>query len=497
MPLPIPSVNITVADNGASAALVVPLPNVQVVIGCAVGGSTNVPIATTNPATLVNQFTGGPLVEAAGMVCQAGNVAIAIAVPIVTKGSTTSVVATTPGGGTSVVTVTLDGTNGAWDSYYVKTKVVTSGTIGTSAAIQISLDAGRNYGPIIALGTATTYLIPNTGITLNFGVGTLVAGDSYQFSTTGPAWNDAGIQGALNALAASSYAISGWGSLHIVGLTAAGDVTNFQTYLTTLANEFIFTRALTECRDALAPTAWGGSGESESTWMTSIENAFSASSARRVLVGAGYYNMPSPFPNAAGGTPSYRRPLTWAQAVRRTQIPLQRRAGRVKDGALANITINPASDPGDGFIYHDERINPGLNSGRLMAAQTYAKQQGFFVTQENLMSPNGSQFLELVLGNVVDVACDIGYATGVEELSDDLRLQANGTLYPTDALQLQTTINNALAAGMTNVAMVSSATATVDQSANVASTGNVPVTINVAPRGYVNTVTETVSLAAP
>jgi hypothetical protein len=496
MPLPIPSVSITVADNGASAAQQVPLPNVQVKIGVAVGGTANVPVATTNPATLVSTFTGGPLVEAGGMVCAVGNVCIAVAIPLVNKGTATAVTATVPGSSTSTITVTLDGTNGAWDTYFVRMKCVTGGTIGTSASVQISLDAGRNYGPIIALGTANTYIIPNTGMTLNFGAGALVAGDYWSFSTTGPTGNDSGVQAAINALLASQYAIQGWGSLHIVGQASAASVANYQTYLTTAASQYVFTRALTEARDAIAPVAWGGTGETETAWASSLATAFGSTSAKRVCVGAGYYNMPSPYPNAAAGTPAYRRPLTWADAVRRTQIPAQRRGGRVKDGSLANIFVDPSNDPGDGFIYHDERVNPSLNAARFMSAMTYAKKTGFFVCQENLMSQVGSQFTELVLGNVIDVACDVAYATGIQEISDDLRLQDNGTLYPTDAVQLQQEINNALAESMTNVSMVSDAFSNVDGSTNVEHTGNIPITVSVVPRGYVNTISETVNLSA-
>src|SRR5262252_4906215 len=115
----IPTVVITVVDNGASAAIAVPQANVQLKIGCAVGGTPNQPFATTNPQVLQAQFVGGPLVEAGGLVCQAGNVCLAVSAPIVTKGSAYAVQATVPNGSTSTVTVTLDSTNGAWDTYYV------------------------------------------------------------------------------------------------------------------------------------------------------------------------------------------------------------------------------------------------------------------------------------------------------------------------------------------------------------------------------------------
>lgn len=497
----IPTVQITVVDNGASAALVLPQSNVQVVLGVAVGGPANVPVSTTNPATLANVFTAGPLVEAAGLVCQAGGTVIAMRVATVTHGTVTAVTPTVPGTSTASVSVTLDGTNGAYDDYYVRVKCVTSGAIGTAGIqYQLSLDAGRNYGPILALGVGTSHTIVNTGITVTFGTSTqtMIAGDYWSFSTTAPAWNDGGVATALSALAASQYAIQGWGSMHLVGVSAKSDIDNIEGNLDALTSQYIYTRCLTTARDAVPPAPWCGAGstETEVAWITALTSNFGGATDKRICVGAGYYNMPSPFPNTECGTPAYRRPLTWADAVRRTLVPTQRRGGRVKDGSLTNIVTDPASDPFDGFIYHDERNLQGLDAARFMSAITWPKQLGFFICHENLMSPPGSQYTELVFGNVIDVACDIGYATGVNEISDDLRLTDAGTLYPTDALQLQSTLNAALSQGMTNVSMVSSAAATVSQSANVRATNTIQITISVNRRGYVDDITETIQLAA-
>lgn len=493
----IPSVSIIIADNGASAAQNLPLSNVQVVLGCATGGTVNLPTATTNPATLVANFVGGPLVEAAGLVCANGGTVIAMALPIVTTGTATAVIATVPGSSTSVVTVTLDGTNGAWDDYNVRMKCLTGGTIGTTGiVVQISLDAGRNYGPLIALGTAVTYAISNSGLTLNFAAGTMVAKDYWSFSTAAPKWNAAGVAAALAILGASQYAVQGWGSLHLVGSATAGECASVQSNLDTFATQFVYTRAITSARDAAVPTAWGGSTETESAWISSLATAFSAQSTKRVCTAAGCYNTKSPFPNASAGAPAYRRSLAWSDAVRRVLVATQRRGGAVSDGNLTTIVVDPASDPGDGFIYHDERVTPGLDAARFMTAMTWIKRQGFYVCQERLMSPTGSQFTELVLGNVIDVASDIGYATGVQEISSDLRLTAAGTLFEADALQLQGSLNAALADGMVSVGMVSDAFAVVNLTANVLVTKTIPIAISIRPKGYIDFVVETINLQA-
>lgn len=508
MPPPIPSVTIVVQDNGSSAALTVPQSSVQLVIGCAIGGTPNQVYASSSPTALQTQFIGGPLLEAAGLIAQVGNIAVCIPTPIVTHGAATAVTATVPGGSTSVVTVTVDSTNGAWDTYYLWMRCLTGGTIGTTGIIvQVSLDAGRNWGSAIALGTATTlYLgqgtisapaVGGTGVQLAFAAGTMVAGDFWKLSTTAPIWNDAGLQAAFSAYFASQYAIQGVGSIHVVGACTGGsDIANVQTYLAAGAASFIYQRAILELRDALVPVAWGGSGETEATWISALATFVSGDIAQpRVCVDGGYYNMPSAFANSAGGLPSYRRPLGWAHAVRRTQTQLQRRAGRVKDGPLSSIAVSPSTDPTDGFIYHDERTTPGLNAARVASALTWPKKgQGFYQCQEPLLSAPGSQFTELVIGNVLDVACDISYATGVEEVSDDLQLQANGTLDTVALNTFQGELTTALNEAMIQTPLVSAVTAIVSATANVGQTGNIPLVVTVQPRGYVNSISETITL---
>jgi hypothetical protein len=511
---PIPQVVIQVEDNGASAALSVPQSNVQLKIGVAIGGVVNQPYASSNPQSIQNQFIGGPLVEAAGLVAQAGNIPICISCPIVTPGTANPVQTTVPNGSTSAVTASVDATYGAWDKMYVKARCTVTGTIGTAPgpSVQISLDAGKNWGAPISLGTANTLylgsgsltnrLAGGTGVQLNFGAGVLSGPvgqvyDTWQFATNPPLWNDAGVEDALAAFFASQYAVAGVGSTHIVGVCAAGDISAIQTSAQTGTNGYVYTRAIVELRDALDPVAWGGSGETEATWMAALATVVAGETAQpRICADGGYYNTPSPYANAAGGAPAYRRPLAWSHAVRRTQIGLQRRAGRVKDGPYSTIVVNAATDSQDGFIYHDERVTPGLNAARIGAALTWPKKGlGFFHCQEPLLSAPGSQFTELAIGNVLDAACDIGYAEGVEEVSDDLPLQSNGTLNPVALNVFQGNIQAAENEGLVQTPLVSAVTVTVSKTQNVATTGVIPVTISVLPRGYVNAVNETINLS--
>lgn len=392
------------------------------------------------------------------------------------------------GTGTSVPTIT--GTPN--DDTNVLLTVVVGATIGvTGGVFTISLDAGRTTGPNIALGTASTYVLPQTGMTINFAAGTLVKGDKIAFSTTAPTWTTAGILACLQAFQSSQYATAGIGSIHIVGVCSGANASTIEGYLDTLATGYLFERAMLESRDAKTPIAWGGVGETETAWLTAIQADFAAVSAKRLLAGAGYYNMPSAFPNPAAGAPRYRRPLTWAQAARQVAIPAQRHSGRVRDGSLSQIVIDPTNDPNDGFIYHDERLNPGLDilvpggAGRFCSALTRVGEQGYFIQNPLLLSPIGSDFTIWPLGAVMDVACTITHQKASKIINSDVRVNQNGTLYENDARDIENTILLAINDNMTAVAMISSAKVSVDRTVNVQSTSKVKVTVTIYARGYV------------
>lgn len=485
-------VNITIADGG-SAVAVVPAAQVQLVIGCSSAGTIAAPLATSNPNTLVANLGFGPLPEAAALVCQAGGTAIAMRCTSNAAGVAGAVQFV--GTGTSVITAS----GAPYDDLYVRFLCVGPGTIGTAGiTFQISLDAGRNYGPVLALGTAVTYAIPNTGLTLAFAAGTLVAGDTAQVRCTAPQWNTAGIQACLNAFQASQYGVQGVGSIHIVGPCSGATAATLQTYLETLATGHIYGRAIVDVRDANAPNAWTGTTtESETVWVNSVALDFSTTSARRICAAAGHYNMPSAYSNPAAGSPRYRRSLGYALAAREVTIPPQRHAGRVRDGNLSQIVIDAINDPQDGFVYHDERILAGLDAARFASARTRVKKNGFYIVNPNLMSPLGSQFTFLPHGNVIDIASDITYDKGQDEVNDDVRQNPNGTIFETDAKHLENEINLSLAAQMVNPRMVSSASFVVDRSWNVGATNKVQGTLSVLPRPFVLEVDVTIAFQLP
>lgn len=478
--MPTGDVTITIIDGGA--AIVVPGGTVQAVIGTAETGPVATVVATANPNTLDSTFGVGKLREAGALAILAGGTVLAVRCATVTAGVASAVTAASLG--TSVVTVT--GT--PLDDYFVIFRVGTGGTIGVAGiTFQISLDAGRTYGPVLSLGTAVLYAISESGVTLNFAAGTLIAAGTAKFGCVGPKPDAAGIVACLQALQASPYANGGWGSGNIAEVVSAADAATIALQLETMATNYVFTRFIMTARDASPAAVWGGTGETESTWIGSLQTAFSATQAKRDVVGGGYYNMPSAFPTPSASAPRYRRPGTWALAVRQVTIPPQRHAGRVRDGALTNILIDPTVDPLDGFIYHDERVNPGLDIARFSSIRSRIGYPGMYIQNPNLMSPPGSSFTILPYGNVMDVACGIVHQVGQADINSDIRLNPNGTIYENEALALEAAFLNAINIFMTANQMISSVRVSVDRTNNVLATSTVNVSVTIVARGYIST----------
>ena len=510
------NVFITINDGQGSIAAV-PAASVQAIVGCTSDGTNYSIVASPTPSVFQTNDGYGTGVEAAGLCASQGGLALLCKCPQTTAGSCSAVTAT-QGTGTSAATSTLTVSGAPNDDTFVKVLCVTAGAIGSGGAIQVSLDNGRTYGPTIQLPLATpaTYYIAQTGnlagsggVTLSFAAGALYVGNYWTFSTTGPIMSDANVQTALNTLAGSQYGVVGWGSTWIAGNVGTSsvaptggvhgvDASVLEGYLDALATNYTYTRAFLSARDASPPAAFGGTGETESAWITSINADYSQVSARRLCVGAGNWNTPSAFVNASAGTPLYRRNVAWDGAARMVNLAAtgaggpQTHLGRVSDGALATIVVNPAVDPLDGFVYHDESQVAGLDylfsgtGGRFMTTTTRKKRPGIFITNPLLMSPPGSVFTMLMFGSVIDVACAIVYAVGSQLVNSDIRLNPNGTIFVNDALFIQASLTNAINEDMLAAKMISpGTTAVVDQTNNVQTSGNVNIAVTIVARGYV------------
>ena len=522
-------VNLFVQDNGLGQT-----PpgqgNTEYVIGIGSTGPYYQLIQSSNPSAF--QANGaGPGVEMAAFIANStGNPVAFVAVPASGNGANSSyagvangTTATVPNGSTSVITLS----GNPADSYYGAVSVVsvngvstkgTSGTVGVAGIqIAVSLDNNRSVYLTANLGTATSVAItypgqPTTGLTLNFAAGTLVVGDTWTWVSTEPVWTDAAVQSAINCMlpiptllpediivvggscvrtSSAGYSTtvsSGWPGT--VGCQPS-DLTAFDGYMTTLFNKKRFMNILCQAGDAYQG---GTSTETEAQWVTSLSTNFANFAAASLKVGitGGHYNCISPFTQT-----QFRRPLLFQAAARDSGVAIQVDLGRVLDGSLANMPASPPTAP-DGFIYHDESVNQGLDAARFMSCWSLINRPGFFIKNPNMMVAPGSDFNWLQHGHVINATCLIAYDFFVEQLSNSVRVNAStGFILPQDAMTLQSGCNAMLANGLTNNGAVSAATCTVSQTDNILSTSTLTVKIGVVPLGYLKAINVTITFVNP
>lgn len=463
-----PTVNFTIVNGGLGNSP--PSPSSTVcIVGCSSSGTANVvsgPYAS--PSQLVSDYGYGPGTELAAACIQAGLQPLFIKTPSTTPGSSGAV--THVGTGLSVMTVSV---GAAYDRFNVLITTTRSGTVGTDPepGFTYSLDGGLTTSQEVRMPVGGSYVIPNTGLTLSFTVATIVAGDTYAFTTTAPAWGNSDITAAIAALRVSTKLA---GLVHVVGpmnATAAG-VYNTALGLFLAAKKPI--RASAETID-IAST--------EATWITTIENDFATYTSQLISMCAG----PMLLPSAISGV-NFRRSCGSAYIMRLGQIAISQSAGEVDLGAIPNVTT----------VYHDEATVPGLDADRFVTLTSIPGLIGYYFTRSNLMYSVGSDFTEMQYGRIMDEAVRITYAYFVQRLNSRVRLnRTTGFILEKDARALESGNNAKLEQGLVNTGNASSAETIVSRTDNISSTKTLTVTVKILPPGYIQTVNVTMTFTNP
>lgn len=365
-----PAVIITELD-GALGILPPSSGALHAIVGPASSGPFDTPAAFARIKDIQSNYGNGPAVEAAAHYIDRYGRAVLFtrcAASVTAILGTVDVADVT---GTSVVTATGTPT----DDAEVVAKVIAGGTIGTAGiTYQVSLDGGRTFGPLTALGTANTLTTPdNLGVVFHFAVGTLLAGDTWNVLTHAATWNGGDLGPALDALKASQQF---WELVQIVGPIAAGDVPTIDLKLAGMASSGKYKGWIGNVR---IPNI----GESESTYATSLAG-FSADASKYGSLYAGGCKLTSSISGRR-----YRRPVSIATAAREASSSQEINIADVNLGALSGVTIADVNGNPD---EHDESVNPGLDDMRFAVLRSWDGRGGVYVNRPRLFSPTGSDY---------------------------------------------------------------------------------------------------------
>src|ERR1700755_2270451 len=154
-----PNVSITELDGNLGSAAG-SADKLFALVGPADAGPLNTPTTWGRPKDVLGTYLGGPLVEAAAHYLDRYKKPVVL---VRSAGSTAGLPGTLNIAGvtgTSVVTVT----GVPNDDYEARFRVVGGGTVGVAGiTYQYTLDGGRNWSTVRALGTANTFAFPGAG----------------------------------------------------------------------------------------------------------------------------------------------------------------------------------------------------------------------------------------------------------------------------------------------------------------------------------------------
>ena len=158
--------------------------------------------------------------------------------------------------------------------------------------------------------------------------------------------------------------------------------------------------------------------------------------------------------------------------------PVQRKPGRVKDGAISSATAFIGSTTASQYTSTSTITAKGF-----ITFQIYPNKSGFYFTEDLTCTATTDDYKYFALGRIVDKAQKVAYAYFVNEVDDEVP-NTGGIIDAGFATTLQQGITNTLNANMTSVGNITAASAFISTTQNVSSTGKVAVVLKVTPPGY-------------
>lgn len=158
-------------------------------------------------------------------------------------------------------------------------------------------------------------------------------------------------------------------------------------------------------------------------------------------------------------------------------IPVQRNLGRVKDGALPVLEAFINTKKVEDFTAADQVHDKGY-----IFLRTFVGRSGYFFNDDATCAPVTDDYSQLALGRVIDKLTLICYQTYLEELNDEIRVDAQGRINVAVIKYLQGKIENAVNTAMAEE--ISSFSAYINAEQNVISTGKITIAASVVPVGY-------------
>lgn len=397
----LPNVEITKTDNNTGVVRPSATGVLAIIAACSIGNYAE-PITYTKTDLLAADRGYGPLCElAAYALPNSGKPIVALRSQATTPGAYSAV--TKANGGTAAPAATA--ATFPLDDFSVVIKFPTGGALGAAGiTYQVSLDGGKSYGPVLALGAALILTIPTTGISITLGTATqtILAGETLAFTTTRPLVTTADLTDPAGPLEALRVTSQPWECVLVDGVADAAMVSAVNTWILGLNLTGRYPTAILTAR---AKTA----GETEPAYQTALAAVFAAATSLDVVVCADTADVASPVRGIVQARPWGLFVATRAMVVSRGTEPAYVALGPIPGASIADARGNP--------YHHDEARYPGLDDLRLTTARTFDGEVGVFITNTKMLSPTGSDYVFLPHARVMNRACEIAHSVLTKQLS--------------------------------------------------------------------------------
>lgn len=474
-----PAVNQTELD-GALGVLPPSSGQLLAVLGVCSSGAVDTPSTFGRVAPLIAAFGVGPAVEAAARHIEVtGDPVVIVRTGQTTAGDYGTI---DDSGVTGTSAITETSATEPLDDYEVAVRIVVGGTRGTPGiTYQTSLDGGRNWSPVTALGTGTAIAIAGSGVSFDLGAGTLVAGDTWSVRTSAPAPTAAELGTALDALKVSAVS---WELAHIA---APIDATIFDTVETKFAGMFTAKKYRAWVGNVRMPNV----GESEATYLASVSAAFAAKSTKVGELCAGACKLIS---SAVSGR-KYRRPVSFAVASLEAGVDQHINIADLNLGSIVGCSITDDDGNPD---EHDESVNPGLDDARFTVLRTWEGRQGVYVNRPRIFSAAGSDFDIMPKRRVMNAARAVTRSYLEERLNKPILVNAGtGFILESEALEIEAGGRARLGAILGPAPKASGWTMVLARNDDILSTKTLTVTTRIVPLAYVEFIEETIAFENP
>lgn len=214
--------------------------------------------------------------------------------------------------------------------------------------------------------------------------------------------------------------------------------------------------------------------QTEAQYTAAMQTAFSTAASIRVVVCADAGDLISVIRGV-----TQRRPVALGLAARGMLVDLSTDAAFVADGPIAGFVI---TDDRGNPKYHDEALFPGLDNLRLATLRSIDGREGAYLTNPNLISASGSDYVYWQHARVMNKGCEIAFAILTGRLSQGVQTNPkpgpHGEIYilESDAQEIEGLVNAELEKQLVKPRRVSNAKFVLSRTDDLGSNGPATLT---------------------